>query len=237
MKQASDQELDIKFIFCGIAQDIESLIGSHLSAGRYIAPIELGRLRLNELWEIIQSPCDELGIEIDKEYLIRAGQIADGYPYFMHLLGHCLFWSLNNAQFETATVRFENFEEAVRESVTDAEPILKDAYDKATKKYDKIYEEVLWAASAGSHLERKWQDTYEIYQADVISIPPARPSIGKDTFYKRMLALTKPEFGEILQTNKNGWYRFSENVVRSYVRLRATESGMSLAPDMHRVPD
>lgn len=50
LKQASDQDLDIKFIFYGISQDVESLIGSHLSAGRYIAPIELGRLRLDDLW-------------------------------------------------------------------------------------------------------------------------------------------------------------------------------------------
>ena len=237
LKQASDQELDLKLIFCGIAQDIESLIGSHLSVGRYIAPIELGRLHLNELWEIIEGPCDECGIRINKEYLIRSSQIADGYPYFMHLLGDCLFWSLNNAHYETAEVRYENFDEAVREAVSDAEPILKDAYDKATKKYDKIYEEVLWAVAAGSHLERKWQDTYEIYRSDIASLQSYRQQIGRDTFYKRMLALTKPEFGEILQTNKNGWYSFSENVVRSYVRLRAVEGGMSLAPDMHRVPD
>ncbi len=30
LKQVSDQDLDIKFIFCGVSQDIESLIGSHL---------------------------------------------------------------------------------------------------------------------------------------------------------------------------------------------------------------
>lgn len=237
LKQVSDQDLDVKFIFCGISQDVESLIGSHLSVGRYIAPIELGRLRLNELWEIISVPCDKFGVKIDKEYLIRAGQIADGYPYFMHLLGDCIFWSMNNQLDEVDQVSFSNFDDGVRESVKDAEPILKDAYDKATKKYEKIYELVLWSASAGSHLDRKWQDNFDIYKSELISLVPSVPSVSKDTFYKRILALTKPEFGEILQTNKNGWYSFRENVVRSYVRLRAVEAGMNLAPDMHRVPD
>ena len=237
LKQISDQELDIKFIFCGIASDIESLIGSHLSVGRYIAPIELGRLKLNELWEIIELPCKALEVDIDREYLIRSSQIADGYPYFMHLLGDCLFWSMHNSAYETAKVRFENFSEAVDEAVHDAEPILKNAYDKATKKYDKSYELVLWAAAAGSHLERKWQDTYEIYRDKVSELPSAGEKVSQETFYKRLLAMTKEEFGCILQTNKNGWYSFSENVVRSYVRLRAAQGGLALTPDMHRVPD
>lgn len=156
-----------------------------MSVGRYIAPIELGRLRLNELWEIISAPCTEFSIEIDKEYLIRSGQIADGYPYFMHLLGDCLFWSLNNEEDVISRVGFHNFDAAVCEAVRDAEPILKDAYDKATKKYEKIYQLVLWSASSGSHLERKWQDTYDIYRAEVAQLDPRVPLASKDTFYKR----------------------------------------------------
>jgi hypothetical protein len=236
MKQISDQDLALKFIFCGISRDVESLIGSHFSSGRYISPIELGKLNHTDLWAIITEACETFGVEIDREYLIRCSQIADGYPYFMHLLGDCLFWSLFNDQEEVGAVSIRHFEAALADAVTEAEPMLKDAYDKAVKKYDPVYEEVLWAASAHPHFERKWQDIFATY-FELYRRGENQKVVGKDTFYQRLLSLTRPEHGEILRTNKNGWYSFSENVVRSYVRLRATAGGVDLAPDMHRVPD
>jgi hypothetical protein len=235
LKQVSDQDLKLKFIFCGISKDIESLIGAHLSTGRYIAPIELDRLNYSELWAIIKDACTKVSVEIDDEYLLRASQIADGYPYFMHLLGDCLFWSLQNAPYETEKVRLENFNEAVSEAVVDAEPILKEAYDKATKKYDKIYEHILWAAAGGTHLPRKYQDSYKIYK-DQVAPKFGEDAVSEKRFYDRMLALTRSEFGEILQTNKNGWYSFRENVVRSYVRLRASQGGIDFGTDLLKIP-
>jgi hypothetical protein len=108
--------------------------------------------------------------------------------------------------------------------------MLKDAYDKAVKKYDKVYEEVLWAVSAHAHFERKWQDIFQTY-LELYRRPEDQKVIAKDTFYQRLLSMTRAEHGEILRTNKNGWYSFSENVVRSYVRLRASASGVDLTPD------
>jgi uncharacterized protein len=47
-------ELDqrMRFIFCGIANTVNELVGSHPSAGRILEPIELEKLHHNYLWEL-----------------------------------------------------------------------------------------------------------------------------------------------------------------------------------------
>jgi hypothetical protein len=41
-------------------QDVESLIGSHFSSGRYISPIELGKLNHSDLWAIVTAAARRL---------------------------------------------------------------------------------------------------------------------------------------------------------------------------------
>jgi hypothetical protein len=233
IKQISDQDLPIKFIFCGISKDIESLIGQHFSAGRYMAPVELGPLPHDALWQIFDHAEHVFGIEIDRELKIRAGRIADGYPYFMHLIGDCLVWNMYAEQPKADVATPELFERSVQQAVEDAEPMLRDCYDTATKKYvNEDYHEILWAVSAVRVFPKKWDEIYERYYRDGILALQSDRVLPKDQFYKRILKLTKPSHGEILRTNETGWYAFRENVVRSYVRLRAVEAGVELDVDL-----
>jgi DNA polymerase III delta prime subunit len=50
IKQVSDQGLNVRFIFCGIGNSLENLIGVHLSTGRYLSPIQLERLSHDARW-------------------------------------------------------------------------------------------------------------------------------------------------------------------------------------------
>lgn len=231
IKQISDQDLPIKFIFCGIAQDMDSLIGQHFSAGRYMAPVELGPLPADALWEIFRRAEEKFGVHIDDEIKIRASRIADGYPYFMHLIGDCLLWNMFENGNDTASP--EAFEQAVRQAVEDAEPMLRECYDAATKKYaNEDYHEILWAVSAVRVFPKKWREIYERYYLEIIKPHDREGRLSQDDFYSRLLKLTKENHGAILQTNENGWYQFRENVVRSYVRLRAVEAGIDLEVDL-----
>jgi uncharacterized protein len=231
LKQISDQELGTKFIFCGISTDIDSLIGEHFSAGRYISPIELGPLSADSLWEIFGRAEVVFGIEINREIKIRAALIADGYPYFMHLLGDSLLWNMFEAQTDIANPAL--FDDAIKQSVDEAEPMLRQHYDNATQKYEsKDYHEVLWAVSAPRVFPKKWREIYDDYYRPMIRPLEIEGKLSDDSFYSRILNLTKPSHGEILRTNENGWYQFRENVVRSYVRMRAAEAGVDLGPDL-----
>ena len=70
------------------------LLESHPSAGRILETIKLERLHHSDLWKIITGAGDKLGVEIQKETLIRISQISDGFPHYVHLIGESLFWSM-----------------------------------------------------------------------------------------------------------------------------------------------
>ena len=61
IKQVSDQKLNVRFIFCGIGNSLEDLIGVHLSTGRYLSPIHLERLTHDARWDIIDAAAAALG--------------------------------------------------------------------------------------------------------------------------------------------------------------------------------
>jgi len=233
VKQLSDQEVRLKFIFCGIAQDIETLIGGHFSAGRYIEPIELGPLIPSDVYAILSSACNAFDVQVDREILYRAALISDGYPYFMHLISQNSLEVIYEDRHLPLQITSSVFDEAVRRSVERAEPMLQSAYDTATKKYHDQYQAILWSVASLTVFANKWDDIFDRSYLNMTLPGNVGPKLPKDTFYNRMRALTKPEHGAILTTNKNGWYSFSESVVRSYVRLRAAQAGVELGIDLH----
>jgi uncharacterized protein len=90
----SDQEVSLKFIICGIGESLDALIAHHPSVGRHLAPIQLQRLPHDARWEIIQVPAEKFRVEIDRNTLVRIGQITVGFPYYIHLIGEALFWEI-----------------------------------------------------------------------------------------------------------------------------------------------
>jgi uncharacterized protein len=227
MKHISDQEVPLRFIVCGIGDSLDEMIGSHLSTGRYLMPIELDRLPYDARFEIIESAAAELGMKVDRETIIRIALISDGFPYYVHLLGEKLFWAIWDDNTTTSTPK--HLETAIREASVEAEPSLKRTYELATQKYNDDYQQVLWAMADDSKLRRQMKDIYESYKR-IMSYPKYRESASLDLqkFYQRMNALRNIRHGLILRTAAAGWYEFRENRVRGYVRLVAEREGVQL---------
>lgn len=232
LKHISDQEIPLRFIVCGIGDSLDEMIGSHLSTGRYLKPIELERLPHDARWEIITSAAEELGVEIDRETYVRIGQISDGYPYYVHLLGEKLLWAMHDDSLQVRISQPEHFEIALREAALEAEPSLKRAYDLATQKYNNDYQEVLWAVADSSLLRRQMKDVFASYQRIMSSLKDRKP-LDQKKFYDRMNSLKKERHGHVLRTTSAGWYEFRENRLRGYVRLMAERAGVQLEPEHH----
>jgi hypothetical protein len=231
LKHISDQEIAIRFIVCGIGDSLDEMIGSHLSTGRYLKPVELERLSHDARWAIITSAADELRVEIDRESVIRIGQISDGFPYYIHLIGDKLFWAMFDDDKDIRVSTPEHFEIALREATLDAEPSLKRAYDQATQKYNS-YDEVLWALADDSRMRRQIKDVLASYNR-IMSELKGRETLDQKKFYDRMNALKGERHGQIVRTTSAGWYEFRENRLRGYVRLMAERAGVQLEPEHH----
>jgi hypothetical protein len=240
LKHVSDQETPIRFIVCGIGRSLDEMIGSHLSTGRYLMPIELERLPHDARWEIVTSAADELGVCIDRNTYVRIGQISDGFPYYVHLIGEKLFWAMKDSSEEVKICTPEHFAIALREASVEAEPSLKRSYELATQKYNDDYQPVLWAVADNALLRRQMKDIFASYQRIIMEYRRINRTEVSETsnqasdlrrFYNRMNALRTARHGCILRTASAGWYEFTENRLRGYVRLVAERAGIELEPE------
>jgi hypothetical protein len=228
IKQVSDQALKVRFIFCGIGTSLEDLIGVHLSTGRYLSPVFLERLPHDARWEIIQSAAAAMRVTVGHGHLVRIGQISDGFPSYIHLIGEQLLWSIFD---DTDPVEFclqKHFAQGVNLAVQEAETTLKIIYDNAVQKYSDDYEEVLWALADHQLLRRQTTDIFEKSYLRIMAERPTRKKLTKQQFSGRLNTLKTPRHGEIILGKGAGWYEFKENIVRGYVRLRAENSGVHL---------
>jgi uncharacterized protein len=140
-----------------------------------------------------------------------------------------LLWEVFIDPGEVLTTEPRHYTAAVAAAVVDIEPHLKAMYEKASMKYKADYEYVLWAVADDHELLRRSTDIWESYIRVMRLIRVE--ALVRETFNQRMNALKRPAHASILKANRQGWYQFSEAVVRGYVRLRAEERGMQLGRD------
>lgn len=226
IKQAGDQSLPIRLIFCGIGSALGDLLDAHHSCYRYITAIVLERLGFHPRLEIIARAIHAFGLQVEDTSAYRIAMISDGFPHYVHLITEKLLWEAFQDVAEINTTQPRHYTTAVRTAVMDIEPHLKAMYEKASLKYKSDYESVLWAVADHHELKRRSTDIYNSYSRIMRSM--GEDPLPRDTFNQRMNSLKRPNHASILTANRQGWYEFSEAVVRGYVRLRAEARGVQL---------
>ena len=169
-----------------------------------------------------------VGVIVGQNHLLRIGQISDGFPSYIHLIGEQLMWSMFDDAEPVSQCAQRHFEEGVHLAVQEAETTLKIIYDTAVQKYSDDYEEVLWALADHHLLRRQTTEIYDKSYLRIMSERPDRKKLTKPQFSARLNNLKTGRHGEIIIGKGAGWYEFKENIVRGYVRLRAENDGMHL---------
>lgn len=230
IKQAGDQSIPLKLIFCGVGSSLDDLLGAHHSCYRYLSAVELERLGFDGRLEIIEGARSALGVTVDDPTRYRIAIISDGFPHYVHLLCEKLFWRTFEDERILMRAEPEHFTFAIEDAVRDIQPHLKKPYEKAIRKYNDDYEEVLWAVADDKELSRRSTDIFASYQR-IMSLRNGRKALDRTRFNQRMNSLKQQPHGQIIKGNRAGWYEFTENIVRGYVRIRAQEKGIELEVD------
>ena len=231
---------DVKLIFCGIGSTVDALLGAHRSAFRKIETIALERLRHDELWQIIEAVAEKLGVAVERETLIRIGQLSDGFPHYVHLIGESMFWSAFDDDQIVARIAARHYESGVKGALERTEAEHKSAYQKATQKSKNTfdYELALWAMADKSDTRRVLESIYEDSYKRIIgqfTKDDGLTPITRERFNQRLHNLRKDTHGEALINHGSGWFSFRENIMRGYVRLVAESRGIKLARE-HFIP-
>jgi uncharacterized protein len=228
LKKISDSQCESKIIICGIATTLDELIDEHLSVARNLASIELKRLSHDGRWEIIEAAAGRVGVTIGKDMNIRIGQISDGFPHYVHLIGEKLLWAIYDDAELINSARKRHFDLGVASAVKEAEALPRVAYQRATEKYTDDYKEVLWALADGPHLRRQTTDTFTKSYLPIMGYRDGRNVLDKAKFSNRLNRLKTDSHGKILTASGQGWYEYTDNIVRGYVRLKAQQENVEI---------
>lgn len=219
--------------FSVASASIDAIMAAHESADRYFHTVALQRLPWEARFEIVTVAADALGIEIDDDTIIRIARISDGFPHYVHFISEKLFWRVYRAD-NGGRVTHELFQRAMADASSAMEMKLRGPYELATQKYNNDYETVLWATADGHELRRRSTDIFDSYER--IMLGRSEGALNRAQFNQRMNSLKQPSHGSILTATRQGWYEFSEKVIRGYVRLRAEQAAVVLETDHPAAP-
>jgi Cdc6-like AAA superfamily ATPase len=220
----------VRFIFCGIAQDVTELLQSHPSAGRILETIKLERLHHSDLWKILTAAAEKLAVQIQMETLIRTSQISDGFPHYVHLIGESLFWSMFDDVAEVTKSSAAHYKAGIEGALMRTEATLRAQYDKATQKYRNTedYEAALWSLADSTSDRRQITEIYDASYKWISAARPGQKVLTREQLNQRYLSLRKDSHGRIVVGFGSGWFAFRENITRGFVRLRAESKGINL---------
>jgi archaellum biogenesis ATPase FlaH len=230
IKNSSEIADNVRFIFCGIAHDVTELLESHPSAGRILETIKLERLNHSDLWQIITAVGGKLGVEVQREALVRIGQISDGFPHYVHLIGESMFWSMFDDSDSVTKSGPAHFKAGIEGALQRTEAVLRHQYDRATQKTRNTadYEEALWALADSTSDRRQVTEIYDKSYGWIVDQRKGRTKLTRERLNQRYLSLRKESHGRIVAGYGSGWFSFRENIMRGYVRLRAASEGIDL---------
>jgi hypothetical protein len=231
IKQVGDQRIPIHFVFCGVAESLQKLLGAHGSCYRYVDGIELKTLTYDARFEIIDNVAKALGVRVDDRPRLRIAAISDGFPHYIHRMCEQLFWQMFKDPRPCEVPTADHYQQAVALSVLRIEQHLRITYDKAVLKDASGYEQVLWAVADHSDLIRNTEGIHGSYIDLMNGSDGEMQVLERHTVVARLNALKGPTCANILVSPRKGWYQFRESMMRGYVRLRAEEVGCELALD------
>lgn len=233
LKQLGDKDVGVKFIFSGIGDSLETLLGGHQSAIRQLETLRLERLDHAGRWDILRAVADAFQVDVPRNIEVRIGCVSDGFPYFIHLIAEKLFWVLFEHEETVTEATTTDYEKAIQDAVSGIAPHLRRKYELATRGREPVFEHVLWAMSDAYEMDRPGVAVYESYRSMMKVL--GRTDIVSEDVVKRTLTKLKAESsGTILcgLEKRKGWYRFSEGMVRGYTRLVAESAGVPLQGEL-----
>lgn len=153
IKSLSDHSLSATIVLIGVGDSIEQLIQEHQSVTRALVQVQMPRMNINEIKEILLKGFKSLGMEITSEALQQICLLAQGLPHYAHLIGlHASRDALSNY---SLNIDRANVEHAITKALEDAQHSIKTVYHRAisSSRKDSLFPEVLLSCALANSNE------------------------------------------------------------------------------------
>lgn len=224
IKTLSDHAVDSTLVLVGVARSIGELVGEHASIVRALVQIEMPRMTIAELGEILTSRCERAGLTAKQHAIHRIATLSEGLPHYTHLLGLCAGQiAVHNDRSEITVSDVEN---AIPKAV-DRHTILSD-YQRATRsaRKDALFSQVLLACALAPKNQLGFFTSGSIREPLAVI---AGRRIEIPAFSNHLSQFLEPERGAVLQregTSRRYFYRFSDPIFQPYVVLNGLKDGL-----------
>jgi energy-coupling factor transporter ATP-binding protein EcfA2 len=237
LKHIGDARICIRFIFTGIGKSLDDLLGAHGSAIRQLHTRELERLSWDGRWDIAIQAAEAFRLKLPRDIYIRLAQVSDGYPYYVHLLMEKILWRAFEKSEEVTEIDWDLFRLGLRDAIASINAELKRPYEKVLLQRTDDYEPVLWATANGEQLYSLFGSYYSSY-VNVVMKQLGQEPMNEGRFRTRIKNLQASRCGNILERDPihKEFLRYTENMLRGYVRMQAEAAGVELYGEEVKVP-
>ncbi len=234
LKQLGDRGSKVKLIFTGIGQSLDSLMDGHLSSFRQLHQVKLDVLPWDGRFKIIETAFDEFGLVVPEDIRYKIAGLSDGFPSYIHLICEKLLFEVYYSDDQVDEISFPLFLKALDEAITSVSETLRKSYDEATDGKAEHIHHILWSMADSADLIRSYEHILCSYReiAKQLQVEP----LSEDKFKKEFSKLRNKAHGNILKRafeKRTGWFAFSENVIRGFIRMCAEQSNVKLDFERH----
>lgn len=146
VKTLSDHLVNVTLILVGVADSVNELIAEHASIERSLVQVQMPRMSVSELYELLDKRLKLLGMSIEDSVKCQIAFLSQGLPSYTHLL------ALHASQIaivrNSALINFSDLDIAIQMAVEKAYQSILDTYHRATSSArETIYAQVLLACA------------------------------------------------------------------------------------------
>lgn len=220
IKSLSDRSIKATIILVGVADSVDQLVSRHKSVERALAQIQMPRMSLDELNEIITKGLGKLSMDIDGDSLRRIAHLSRGLPHYTHLVG--LHAARTALQRSSLHISGNDVDTAIRESLREAQQSIQTVYNMATTspRKDSLFEQVMLASAFAR------TDSLGFFSAADVRAPMSK-IMGKPydipSYARHLNAFTDKDRGPVLQRmgeKRRYRYRFINPLLQPYVTMQ-----------------
>ncbi|MCP4246153.1 MAG: ATP-binding protein [bacterium] len=219
LKHFSDAASGTKIMLVGVADTLSQLIGAHESLSRSLAQIKLDRMSTEELTDIIHRGESHLKAAVKSTVAYRIVRLADGFPYFVHLIcrhaAHAAAEQVHAGVDSRVVIAEDEYTAGLHDALSNAEYTLSEQYAQAvvtTRRPSEKFMLVLWGMAQSDEREVQVKDIGH----NMALFMGEAPKPG--SFNWNLGELSKENRGNILTKVREGWYKFTNPLMRPYVR-------------------
>jgi energy-coupling factor transporter ATP-binding protein EcfA2 len=232
IKTLSDHSIDTTLILVGVADSVDELITEHASIERSLVQVQMPRMSIAELNDLLDRRLSLIEMEIKKTIKERISFLSQGLPSYTHLLA--LYASRNAIGRNSNILESMDLDTAITKAITKAYQSILSAYHHATASTrETIYSQVLLACALATKDPLGFFAPPDVVKPMSLIMKKKYQTTG---FSRHLNDFCEDKRGSILckrGNERNYRFRFVDPMMQPYIIMYSLANGLISQEDLN----